>query len=774
MFLFRERRLPATAPTSGAGQSGGGSSDAGASGSASAGGREFLAFKAARFLGGKALQVKNALARVTAGPNAEALRTDLESRASSSRESLAAAVVEWGPLLTASDDTPRYEAAGGGPPLTFKAAFLYSRAFELALAAVGSLPAAPAKGSGAVKSADVVLRVDNAGWRTFLRGAVLPGGEEVACELPDLFATTRQFPDCRRWVEEATLAIKADAKVEQLRCERVAAGSRAEQLRAALRGLAPGGPTTAEAQVTASREAVGLYSTFRFTLRETVAHLRDGVLATRKNRLRKAQENLADLAAEVEQRRVDASARRDEVLRHRDEALAVPRREIEALERDTGRFQADERARELEDHRRQLQMELEEASQELAAQRDERLALLRRRESAVAEHRQRTEGAEQQLRELLPAQFHKTLGPRASAMTEGEILAGLGRSTELARGLVDSARRAAKTKTVNAGGDLEAMLGVVGQQASAALKEHANLELARLEAAGTAALSAAATLLEGSRSRSAYATMGLEPAEEMLPSRRDVRRLRRALAQAEEAWQEADGYWGSVAGGSEEGDTFTAAMAELAPSAVSALEASRGRIAHGLEQLRQADPELYELALVSERESPATDLQEAAPHGADYGVGPHGGDYGVGAHGADYGVGGAASSSSHAAVAPHGRVRTGTAAAAASAVAAESRYAGELDAQAEEEDEQVPHGWEAHTSPEGDIYYYSLVTGETQWEIPDQDAAVAAGWRLFQADDGNWFYHNPYDGAGLWYPDLPNYAAEPAPLEALGMDARGG
>eukprot|EP00933_Yihiella_yeosuensis_P006285 TRINITY_DN11097_c1_g1_i5.p1 TRINITY_DN11097_c1_g1~~TRINITY_DN11097_c1_g1_i5.p1 ORF type:complete len:243 (+),score=75.54 TRINITY_DN11097_c1_g1_i5:25-729(+) len=87
-------------------------------------------------------------------------------------------------------------------------------------------------------------------------------------------------------------------------------------------------------------------------------------------------------------------------------------------------------------------------------------------------------------------------------------------------------------------------------------------------------------------------------------------------------------------------------------------------------------------------------------------------------------------------------------------------------------DHDLPHGWEAHeTEEEGLIYYHNLVSGQTQWELPDQDAAVSAGWRLFQADDGEWFYHNPYNGDGVWYPELPSYTAEPDSLDALRRDA---
>merc|ERR1712194_791161 len=83
---------------------------------------------------------------------------------------------------------------------------------------------------------------------------------------------------------------------------------------------------------------------------------------------------------------------------------------------------------------------------------------------------------------------------------------------------------------------------------------------------------------------------------------------------------------------------------------------------------------------------------------------------------------------------------------------------------------QLPHGWEAAPSPEGHVYYYSHVTKQSQWELPGQDAAVAAGWRLFQAENGHWFYHNPYDGAGVWWPEIPTYTAAPESLDTLRQD----
>eukprot|EP00435_Cladocopium_sp_Y103_P013568 s560_g3.t1 len=89
-------------------------------------------------------------------------------------------------------------------------------------------------------------------------------------------------------------------------------------------------------------------------------------------------------------------------------------------------------------------------------------------------------------------------------------------------------------------------------------------------------------------------------------------------------------------------------------------------------------------------------------------------------------------------------------------------------------EQRLPHGWEALATEEGVVYYHNLVSGLTQWEVPAQDAAVCAGWRLFQAEDGGWFYHNPYDGNGVWWPELPTYPVEPDSLESLRKEAAEG
>jgi len=683
------------------------------------GAREFLAVKAARFLGGAARQVTASLAgaaqRLAAGPTAESLRVDLEARASGMRDSLATDIAEWAQVLAAQDETARYETPGGGRPLTYRVVFLGSRAFELALAAVGCGRACVATAqTGGTEG----LGQHTAAWRSFLDATVLPGGTDVAAEIPELLALTRHFPDCRQWVDEAALAIKADARTEQLRGERAVVGTRAEELRASLRrGATNAGTLQLDEACSLSREAVTLYAAFRDGLEEAALHLQGSILSARRNRLHMARDALGALGAEAEQHRAESAARREEVLHCRDSALAEPRRAVELLERDASRLEVDEHARYLEERRRELQMQVEQTSQALASKRDARLALLMRRESAVKEHRRRAEATERQLRELGPAQLHRVVGSRAGVMTEGEIVSGLARSSETAQGFVASAKAAAKATALSHGDELSKQLVAVEGEAATALQDHLRLELARLEAAGAAVCSSIAALLDGCRSRASIAAMGLPGSEATMPARHEVQRLRKMLAVVDSAWREADAFWGSATSVSDAAaDVIMARVAETAPSAMSALEASRGRIAQAKEQLMHADPELYEFVLRDDQDE-HTPQQFPRPALEDE------------------------------------------------------------DDDDEFEDgpgAQLPHGWEAHQTSEGDVYYHSHVTGITQWEAPEQDAAVCAGWRLFQADDGHWFYHNPYDGAGVWYPELPSYAAEPAPLEALLADAQRG
>ena len=45
------------------------------------------------------------------------------------------------------------------------------------------------------------------------------------------------------------------------------------------------------------------------------------------------------------------------------------------------------------------------------------------------------------------------------------------------------------------------------------------------------------------------------------------------------------------------------------------------------------------------------------------------------------------------------------------------------------------------------------------WKTTRQHASAASSL--------GWFYHNPYDGNGVWWPELPTYPVEPDSLESL-------
>jgi len=686
MFLFRDKAAPpaAAAPASGA--------------DAVQGGREFLAVKAARWLGGAARQAGASIKRLAAGPSAEGLRKDLETRASGAPESLELAITEWGKLLAATDETPRYESSQG--PVTFRSAFLASRAYELCLGT-----AASGIGSGRSCTSKASLSACPA-WQAFAKEVALPGSEELVLKLPAVLAETRYFSDCRRWAEEVALSLKADAYSEHLRGQRTAAAKRAEELRAGLREKrrrneggsgAAAVSSSAEEECSTSTEAVQNYLAFRTGLDEASARLKK-VWEERRSKLEAAQKALADIEADAGSLAAASHERREAVLHEREAALDAPRKAVEELEKDTRPDETEKEVRELEEQRRQLLLELEGASQELAKERDARMELLRRRESSALEHRQRAEVLEKELADLRPAQFYKVLPHRAAAMTEGEILTGLRQATDKCRSLAERFQSAGREAHRLQAGDLLRQREVLGNQLRSSLEVHAGLELQRLEATGSTVGSCVATLLDVARARSDLLARGLSPEVEDLysmaaiPRRQDMQQLRAALTSAEAAWQEAVDLWDC-----KEETAFSALKAEQAEAALRQLEDCRGRIAQCLADLQRADPALYELAFLQGGEDLDGDL-----------------------------------------VAGH----------------------------------ELPHGWEAHaTEEEGLLYYHSLVTGETQWDLPTQDAAVTAGWRLFQADDGGWFYHNPYNGQGVWWPELPDYAAEPDSLDSLRRDA---
>jgi len=363
-----------------------------------------------------------------------------------------------------------------------------------------------------------------------------------------------------------------------------------------------------------------------------------------------------------------------------------------------------------------LQIELDEASQALATKREQRVALLRKRESAIAEHRRRAETAERQLQDLRPAQFHKLVSgtQRADALTEREIVSGLSRSADAIRSLIGRASASSEEASKRRRAELDSQMESVDKQIHVTLQKHTKLELARLQAAGAAVAETVVGLLDVANARAELVAMGLDPDEEGLytlgsmPHRRDMRRLRRALMAAKAAWEEATTLWGEDTQGTVGNSSSSSSSNEGMSVVWAALESTRARIAGSLAQLQRADPGLYELAMLEVGE----DAEEVADE-----------------------------------------------------MVVSDPAARHLSSAS-----QLPHGWEAHSTPEGHVYYHNLVTNETQWDVPEADAAVSAGWRLFQAESGHWFYHNPYDGSGIWWPELPQYPAAPESLQVLRQD----
>lgn len=684
--------------------------------------REFFAFKAARLLGGAVRNVGARLVAVAAGPSADALRVELEGRAAG--EGLATAVIEWSRLLTAAEDPPRYESADGA--LTFRAAFLRSRAFELTLAAAGN-----AGGGVSAAMSAAPFHPEAPEWLAFLAAATISADQSaaLAAQLPELFALTRHFPSCRPWVEEAARAVKADARLEQLKNERTAAGARAEELRTALRhGLAAGSACGGGSggglgeSCRASAEAVRLYGDFRRGLKEGVVHLRH-LLVDRGGRLQQAQAQLQELCTTSTTRLAEATARREELQHQRGEAMAAPRLELEEIEQQQGRQHADLRAQQIEERKKQLQLELEEASQALGSLRDERIALLRRREDAVGEHRKRAEDSELQLQALRPAKFHRVVNARAAAMTESEIVAGLVKSTEVVRGLITKAQTSASELATTRGKDLATQRRRLEDQVREGLRRHAALEHSRLEAAGAVVQDCVTSLLDVARRRQEMQAMGYSLDDAYtpgaVPDRVVLRKLCSGLVAAKSAWEEAIEVWEGGEGGDDVAPTAMASK-EDAATALGCLDEVRAAISECLDELQHADPALWELAMNS------VGLESAGDGGAE-------------------------------ATSPGPRP---------------SGAAGRHGPEPSGPDSQLPHGWEAHQDSEGHPYFHNLVTGQTQWDLPTQDAAVNAGWRLVQdAKSCMWFYHNPYDGEGVWWPDLPTYPAAPGPGRGSGAAA---
>jgi len=545
---------------------------------AASGSREFFAFKAARFLGGAARQVGASIARLAAPQSVEALCSDTETKASGSSDVLAKGAVEWAPLLAAADDTPRYESSEG-TALTFRAAFLSGRALEFALA--NASQEASGESTFVSKSG-----LSPAVWMSFLKGATFPGGDDIAARIPELLALTRSFPDCRMCVEGAVSIIKADVRHEQLRSARALAGTRAEEIRSELNS-SKGLRQAPESARLSSAEAVKHYSLVRQGLFDASANL-GSLLTTRKNCLEGARSTLQELAVSARVRLDVASARRAELQQRHLEATDAPRRAAEELERNDARRETDISVQTLEAERRRLQMELEQAAQELAARRDERLTLLRRRDEAVAAHRSGAESVERQLQELRPRQFFQLVSKRGDNMTEGEIVASLIRTADAAQDAAKSARECAQASAARRDAELANQAATIERQELATRREHIRYELKRLDATGAAMASAIQVLLDAVRVRDTRAAMGVldEDDEFAVSLWADVQRLRAIVLAAEDTWEEILQQWGA----SEQSST-------VEPTDIAALEASHAYIAECLEQLKQTDIALFDLVM---------------------------------------------------------------------------------------------------------------------------------------------------------------------------------
>lgn len=359
-----------------------------------------------------------------------------------------------------------------------------------------------------------------------------------------------------------------------------------------------------------------------------------------------------------------------------------------------------------------MRLELEVVSTELAARREELRGLQGEREAYISEHRAASEALEAEMQGLRPAALHGVTSSRADSMTEGEVTAAVARTAEVIAAAAEVIREANEKVSSKRVEQLRLQTEAVDKQAYEGLRNHAKFELERLEAAGTEAAEAVAVLLDTARARADLAVYGVTAEDAYgvgahVPTRRDVKRLRSTLLVAREAWEEAVSMW---CGGALDGE------GAAAPSLPVELGVDSVTVDRLLSSLEVARGRIAQVLLPLERADPG--IYDLVVGGGD----PDSLD--------------------------------------------DEDAAGERAAAVE----QLPHGWEAHVAPSGHVYYHSLVTRETQWETPGQDAAVAAGWRLLQAENGDWFYHNPYDGSGVWWPELPPGAANPSTLEALRLD----
>lgn len=650
--------------------------------------REFFAVKAARWLSGAAQKAGTSLARLSKGLSADGLKADLESRASSTPESLEVALTEWSKLLAATDDTPRYENPNGAP-MTYRAAFLASKAYEQCLqtAATGLATGRSCATKPSLEQCKV--------WQAFAQASTLPGCEGLLLRLPQLLADARPY-ESHQWAQQVAMSLKADGQSEQLRSQRTLSAQRAEQLRAQLRDQpAPTTPAAAEERCRSSADAVRNYLAFRVSLDEAASRLKS-LREERHQTLRKAQQSLADVESAAQKRAQSADERREAILQERDARLEAPKQAARDAENNPKQVDAEKQILDLEEQRRLLLQELEETSQQLGKERQDRMALLQQREQWAAQHRQKTEELEKELQDLRPVKFYKVLAPKAASMTEGEIQGALRRTTERLKTLAKQFQSAGAEGLMQKRHELQQQQQKLDAEAFEALQQHSRLELQHLDQAGTKIASCVASLLDVARARADLMAPGLSPELEDIysiaaaPRRQDMQELRGALNSVEVAWQEATSFWDPSNEGPQK-------VKDLSAGVLLQLEAAQKRISQSLQQLQRADPDLYELALMGEE-----DLGQMTS------------------------------------------------------------------------EQRLPHGWEALATEEGIVYYHNLVSGLTQWEVPSQDAAVCAGWRLFQAEDGGWFYHNPYDGNGVWWPELPTYPVEPDSLESLRKEAAEG
>jgi len=334
---------------------------------------------------------------------------------------------------------------------------------------------------------------------------------------------------------------------------------------------------------------------------------------------------------------------------------------------------------------------------------------LRKREDLVAEHRRRAEEVERQLQAFRPAQFHRVVNSKGISMTDGEIVAGLTKATNVIRVLsqktLSSTRELARKRTAQA----EAHKKDVSQQLQSGFRQHVSFEQARLEAASDVVQNAIDRLLAVARCRDEAAYRGFSPDDDnahiagSVPDRRNLRKLRSSLVAAQTAWEEALDMWDSVEAGSANDMPEALVPKEEATKHLQALDQIRSGISDRLAELQDADPDLYEFCM---------------------------GNIGLNA-GANLG-------------------------------------AEDTPEQTPESSETwLPSGWEEYVAEDGRPYYYNKVTNLTQWESPIQDAAESAGWRLVEAPSGIYIYQNPYNPCDfVQWPKMPTHTATPAAAPA--------